>query len=173
MNVIKLLEYLQEIVDTASRVPVTGKVLVNKKEIINTIDQIMAQLPDELKKAQWLVSEKDKIISDALKEAEIIRQKNVQQIMKDIQGHDISKEAKRQADKIIADAQKASREIQIGSREYATEVLADLDREVKESSLIMLTNMKGEMENFLQGYQKKVYDVGIVIKENTKELKKI
>jgi len=173
MNVIKLLEYLEDIVDTASKVPITGKVLVNKKEIINILDQIVAQLPDELKKAQWVVSEKDKIISDALKEAEKIRQKNVEQIMKDIQSHDISKEAKKQADKIIADAQKASREIQIGSREYASEVLADLDREVKESSQIMLANMKTEMENFLQGYQKKVCDVGIVIKENTKELKKI
>ncbi|WP_026882332.1 ATPase [Clostridium akagii] len=173
MNVIKLLEYLEEIVDTSSKVPITGKILVNKKEIIKTLDDIMSQLPDELKKAQWVLNEKDKIISDALKEAEKIRQKNVEQIMKDIQSHDISKEAKKQADKIISDAQKASREIQIGSREYASEVLADLDREVKESSQIMLSNVKNEMDKFLQGYQKRVCDVGIAIKENTKELKKI
>ncbi len=173
MNVIKLLEYLEEIVDTSSKVPITGKVLVNKKELTKTLDEIMAQLPDELKKAQWVLNEKDKIISDALKEAEKTRQNNAQQIMKDIQSHDITKEAKKQADKIISDAQKASREIQIGSREYASDVLADLDREVKESSQIMLANIKNEMEKFLQGYQKKVCDVGIAIKENTKELKKI
>jgi regulator of protease activity HflC (stomatin/prohibitin superfamily) len=172
MNVMKLLEYLEEIVDTSSKVPVTGKVLVSKKEIINTIDEIINELPDEFKKAQWILNEKDKIISDALKEAEKIRQKNEQQIMRDIEGHNITKEAKMQADRIILEAEKTAREIKIASREYASNVLSGLDKEVKESSQIMLANIKNEMEKFLEGYQEKVCDVGIVIKENIKELKK-
>ncbi|SMC21620.1 hypothetical protein SAMN02745134_01377 [Clostridium acidisoli DSM 12555] len=172
MNVMKLLEYLEEIVDTSSKVPVTGKVLVSKKEIIKTIDEIINQLPDEFKKAQWILNEKDKIISDALKEAEKIRQKNEQQIMRDIEGHNITKEAKMQADRIILEAEKTAREIKIASREYASNVLSGLDKEVKESSQIMLANIKNEMEKFLEGYQEKVCDVGIVIKENIKELKK-
>lgn len=172
MNVMKLLEYLEEIVDTSSKVPVTGKVLVSKKEIIKTIDEIINQLPDEFKKAQWILNEKDKIISDALKEAEKIRQKNEQQIMRDIEGHNITKEAKMQADRIIVEAEKTAREIKIASREYASNVLSGLDKEVKESSQIMLANIKNEMEKFLEGYQQKVCDVGIVINENIKELKK-
>lgn len=172
MNVMKLLEYLEEIVDTSSKVPVTGKVLVSKKEILKTIDEIINQLPDEFKKAQWILNEKDKIISDALKEAEKIRQKNEQQIMRDIEGHNITKEAKMQADRIIVEAEKTAREIKIASREYASNVLSGLDKEVKESSQIMLANIKNEMEKFLEGYQEKVCDVGIVIKENIKELKK-
>jgi cell division septum initiation protein DivIVA len=173
MNIMKLLEYLQEIVDTSSKVPVTGKVLVNRKEVLNTLDEIIAELPDELKKAQWILNEKDRIISDALKEAEKVRQKNEHEIMKEIQSHNITKEARRQADKIIVEAEKTAREIKIASREYASQVLTELDKEVKESSQVMIANIKNEMEKFLEGYQEKVCDVGIVIKENTKELKKI
>lgn len=173
MDVISLLEYLEEIVNTSSKVPVTGKVLVSKREIINTLDKIMNALPDELKKAQWVLNEKDKIISDALKEAEKIRQKNEVQIINEIENHNITREAKRKANKILIEAEQTAREIKLASREYAAGVLADLDKEVKESSQAMIANMKNEMEKFIEGYQSNVCDVGLVIKENTKELKKL
>ena len=50
MDAIKLLEYLQEIMDTSARVPMTGKVMVNKKEIQEVLDKIVNCLPSELKR---------------------------------------------------------------------------------------------------------------------------
>ena len=58
MNVIELLEYLQEIVENSPKVPMTGKAMIDKKEIIEVIDQIINYLPDEFKKAQWVMNEK-------------------------------------------------------------------------------------------------------------------
>lgn len=173
MDVLKLLEYLQEIIDTSSKVPATGRILVNKKEVSKVIDEIISSLPEALKKAQWIIDEKDRILSDALKETEKMRQKNQNEILREIQTHDIAKEARREADKIVVTANKRAREIMLGSREYASGVLADLDSEVDRRSQIMLSNIQNEMEKFLEGYKEKVQTSKDTIKENTKELKKI
>lgn len=173
MEVSKLLEYLQDIIETSSKVPMTGKVIVSKKEVLDIVDQIFCSLPDELKKAQWILSEKDRIINDALKEAEIVRQKNSQSMLKEIENHNITKEAKIKADEIIASAQKTAKEIRIGSKEYAESVLNNLDKEVKQYNDAMLSNIKVQMEEFLKNYQQSVNDTSNNVRENMKEVKKI
>ncbi|AJA48156.1 hypothetical protein CPAST_c20860 [Clostridium pasteurianum DSM 525 = ATCC 6013] len=173
MNVMKLLEYLSDIIETSTKLPMTGKVVINKKEVDEVINDIISALPDELKKAEWIINEKDRILSDALKEADIIRRRNAQTIMKEIEKHDITREAKKNAEEIIASAQNTAKDIRIGSREYADNVLKELDNEIKELSDIMLSNIKVEMEKFLVSYQKKVKFKRDIIKENINEVKKI
>ena len=173
MNVIKLLEYLSDIIETSTKLPMTGKVVINKKEVSEIINDIISTLPDELKKAQWILDEKDRILSDALREADIIRRRNAQTIMKEIENHDITKDAKRNAEEIIASAQKTAKEIRMASRDYADDVLNNLDKETKEISDVMLSNIKSEMEKFLVSYQKKISFTRDIIKDNIKEVKKI
>lgn len=173
MNVMKLLEYLSDIIETSTKLPMTGKVVINKKEICEVINDIISALPDELKKAEWIINEKDRILSDALKEADIIRRRNAQTIMKEIEKHDITREAKKNAEEIIASAQNTAKDIRIGSRDYADNVLKELDKEIKEISDVMLSNIKVEMEKFLVNYQKKVKFTRDTIKENINEVKKI
>lgn len=173
MNVIKLLEYLSDIIETSTKLPIVGKIVIDKKEVSETINDIISTLPDELKKAQWILNEKDRILSDALKEADIIRRRNAETLMKEIENHDITKDAKRNAEEIIASAQKTAKEIRISSRNYADDVLKNLDEETREISDIMLSNMKREMEKFLMNYQKKVSFTRDTIKDNIKEVKKI
>lgn len=173
MNVMKLLEYLSDIIETSTKVPMTGKVVVNKKEVCEVINDIISALPDELKKAEWIINEKDRILSDALKEADIIRRRNAQTIMKEIEKHDITKEAKQNAEEIVASAQNTAKDIRLGARDYADNVLKELDKEIQEINDSMLSNIKLEMEKFLVSYQKKVRFTRSTVEENIKEVKKI
>ena len=68
LHVIELLEYLQEMVDSSPKMPITGKTIIDKKEFDEVVDQIINYLPDQLKKAQWVVNEKDRILREAKKE---------------------------------------------------------------------------------------------------------
>lgn len=173
MEVTKLLEYLQDILDTSGKVPMTGKVVVSKKEVSDIIDQVICSLPDELKKAQWVLNEKERIINDALKEAEIVREKNERLILQKIETHDVAKEAEIRAEKIIATAQKTATEIRNGSKIYAENVLTQLDRDFNECNDAMLSNIKLEMEKFFKSYQLKISNSSKNIKENIKELKNL
>ena len=55
LNVMELLEYLEEILENAPKVPITGKAMIDTKEFEEVIEQIRNYLPDELKKAKELL----------------------------------------------------------------------------------------------------------------------
>ena len=83
LNVIELLEYLQDMVESSPKMPITGKTIIDKKEFNEVIDQIINYLPDQFKKAQWVVNEKDRILQEAQKEFDNVKKETVE-IMKQI-----------------------------------------------------------------------------------------
>ena len=57
MEILKYVDQLEEIVDTATKVPFSSKVMVNVDEIFEVIDLIRENLPQELKDAQYEILE--------------------------------------------------------------------------------------------------------------------
>ncbi len=105
---IELLEYLQEIIDSASKVPITGKIVLDKKEILEVIDEIINYMPDEFKKAQWVLSEKERILGEAREEYDNIKGQTVEMMKKQVENHNITKEAQIKSQEIISVAQRNS-----------------------------------------------------------------
>ena len=76
------------------------------------IDQIINYLPDQLKKAEWVINEKDRILTEAQREFEM--QKETVEIMKqNVENHDFVREAKMRANERIALAQRDAKAIRI------------------------------------------------------------
>lgn len=171
MDVIKLLEYLQEIIDSATRVPVTNKVIVDKKEVLDILDQIMNCLPEEFKKAQWIVEEKERIINEAMQESEVIKRENIDMIKKKIENHSIVNEAQVRAQEIINSAQKDAKSMRLGSRDYADEVLSQVEKQINEKGQKMTLELQKEMEDFLRGIHKEITTTSGTIRENIIELR--
>lgn len=173
MDVIQLLEYLQEIIDGASKVPITGKVVLDKKEMLEVIDQIINYMPDEFKKAQWVLSEKERILEEAREEYDNIKGQTVDMMKKQVENHDITKEAKMKSQDIIALAQRDAKAIRLGARDYADEVLCQLDEEMKENSRQMIENIKKDVEGFMKILSEDLSQNSSTIRENIKELRNI
>lgn len=171
MDVIKLLEYLQEILETASKVPMTGKVMVNKKEVLNVIEQIINCLPDEFKKAQWIVDEKERILGDALTECDAIKRESFDMLKKQIENHDVTKEAKVKAEAIIASAQRDAKNMRLSARDYADEILCQLENEIDLKGKTMLEGLKTKMDGFLGELNTELMSSSETIRENIKELR--
>lgn len=171
MDAIKLLEYLIEILETSAKVPMTAKVVVDKKEAVEIVHKIIKTLPDELKKAQWVVEEKERILSEAIQEAENLKRESLNLLKKQIESHDIAKEANMRAEQIIASAQRNAKDIRLGARDYANEVLNQLDKEIADKSKQMLLNLKGNMNGFLADLESNVNIRTDLIRKNIKELR--
>jgi F0F1-type ATP synthase membrane subunit b/b' len=171
MEVIKLLEYLQEIFETSSKVPVTGKILVDKKEVMNVVDQIMNCLPDEFKKALWVVEEKERILGEAIEEASAMRKESMDMLKRQIESHDITREAKVRAEEIIASAQRDAKSMRLGARDYADEILSQLEKEINERGQIMISNVKNHVEEFVDSLSTGITDDLDTIRNNIKELR--
>ena len=171
LNVMELLEYLEEILENAPKVPITGKAMIDTKEFEEVIEQIRNYLPDELKKAKWLMGEKDRILEDAQKEYQNVKKETMEMMRQNIENHDMVKEAKLRANEIIALAQRDAKAIRIGSREYSTEILSQLDKEIEEKKLQLIQSMQDSFEKAAKEIDEKMTKSSDTIKENINELR--
>lgn len=173
MDVIKLLEYLQEIIESSSKVPVTGKIIMDKKEILDVVEQIMNSLPDEFKKAQWVVEEKERILSEANQQADLIIKEKLDMVKRQISNHDVLKEAQIRAQEIINSAQRDAKEMRNGSRDYADELLNTVEKEIDEKGSLMVQSVQLEVQKFVESLSKEVSVSTTTLRENIKELRDI
>ena len=171
VNIIELLEYLEELIETAPKVPITGKSVIDKKEFLEVIDQVINYLPDALRKAQWVVDEKDRILGDAQKHYESTKSEIAEIMKQNIENHDIVREAKVRANEIIALAQRDAKAIRLGSREYSTEILAQLDKEIEDKKNKLIQDMQKSFEFVAKEIVESLAQTGSQIKENISELR--
>ena len=171
LNVMELLEYLEEILENAPKVPITGKAMIDTKEFEEVIEQIRNYLPDELKKAKWVMGEKDRILEDAQKEYQNVKKETMEMMRQNIENHDMVMEAKLRANEIIALAQRDAKAIRIGSREYSTEILSQLDKEIEEKKLQLIQSMQDSFEKVAKDIDDNLTQTGTIIKENIAELR--
>lgn len=171
LNVMELLEYLEEILENAPKVPITGKAMIDTKEFEEVIEQIRNYLPDELKKAKWVMGEKDRILEDAQKEYQNVKKETMEMMRQNIENHDMVKEAKLRANEIIALSQRDAKAIRIGSREYSTEILSQLDKEIEEKKLQLIQSMQDSFEKAAKEIDEKMTKSSDTIKENINELR--
>lgn len=171
LNVIELLEYLQDMVDSSPKMPITGKTIIDKKEFNEVIDKIINYLPDQFKKAQWVVNEKDRILFEAQKEFDNAKKETIELMKRNVEDHDYVKEAKMRANEIIAIAQRDAKAIRIGSREYSNEILMQLDIEIEKQKTELIRSMQESFEKVAKEIDENLTKTGTVIKENIAELR--
>lgn len=171
VNVIELLEYLQDTIENSPKVPISGKIMLDKKEILEVIDQIINYLPDQFKKAQWIVAERERILQEAKKEYESLKQETIEMMRQNVENHDVVKEAKARAQEILSAAKRESKAIRLGSRDYSNEVLTELDREIEEKKAELIKNLQASFELAAHQVDENFNAVGSTIKENIKELR--
>ena len=114
MEVFTLLESLEEILESSSKVPFSTKVMVDAGE-------------------KWVKEERQRIISDAELEAQKVLKETEGKIINLIDEHEITKQALAQKEEIIENANKVSKEISDGTREYADNVLERVENVLREA----------------------------------------
>lgn len=142
MEIFSLLENLEELLESGSKVPFSTKVMVDIEELREVLEDIRLKLPDELKQAKWVKEERQRIISDAEKEAEDMIKDAQNKIVKMVDEHVITQQALQQKEDIIENANKVSKEISVGTRDYADAILEKVEEVLKESLAVVSNNRK-------------------------------
>ena len=127
MEILEIIDILQEKVESAKNIPLLNRALIDKEELIASIEDIRLRLPDDLKQARWVKDERKRILAEAQEEAEAIVKQGEEKANQLVNENAITKRAYEQANNIIASAQKSSRELRLGARQYIDKVLADSD----------------------------------------------
>jgi vacuolar-type H+-ATPase subunit H len=171
VNIVELLEYLQDLVENSPKVPMSGKVMIDKKEIIEVIEQIINYMPDQFKKAEWVMNERERILNEAKKEYDSVRKETMTMMRQNVENHDIVKEAKSRAQEIITSAQRDAKAIRLGSRDYSDEILTQLDNEIEDQKIKLIKSLQDSFESVAKEIDFNLSNACDVIKDNVKELR--
>ena len=131
-NVQKLLDMLYEMIDEAKNAPLSNdKCVLNRDEALDLLDEIRAQMPVELKRAQELVRARDEYVEAAKRDVERMMQKAEFEAKSKVSESEVLYAAKEKARKIIADAEDRSRQLCQVANEYAEDALARTEEAVQ------------------------------------------
>ena len=101
--------------------------MVNEDEVMELIDQVRFNLPDEIKQANWTVSEQQRIITEAHAEAARIMSRANERAEETSSEHEVLRRAERPATQLVKDAQTKSDQIVHEAESYALEQLKQLE----------------------------------------------
>lgn len=121
------IEMLEDIITKAMRVPFGKKSFVDVGELDDIVSGMRMAMPSEIQQAQRVVADKNRIISDAKKEAEDIVRRAEQRRKELLEQSDIMKEARRVATEMVAQAQARSTEIHAGTNAFADSTLSKVE----------------------------------------------
>jgi hypothetical protein len=126
MDILQLVDRLEEIFNESRQVPFTHNVVVDEDRMLEVIDQMRIVIPDEVKKAQQVLSQRDRFLAQAQEEADrtiaLARDKAEQIAGKD----SIAVEATRRADQIIAQARADAEATRRDADDYVVDTLVQL-----------------------------------------------
>ena len=69
MDILHLIDRLEELFNDSRPIPLTSNVIVDEDRMLDLIDQMRIAIPDAVKQAQKLMSEKDRTLAQAEEEA--------------------------------------------------------------------------------------------------------
>jgi vacuolar-type H+-ATPase subunit H len=133
MAIEEILDEIENILVDSTRVPFTNKLVIEEDDIIRLLDELRDVLPQEIKDAAKIVSERQRILEEAQKEAQNIVDQAKVYVTKLTDENIISKQAQEQANEIVQQARKAARDLQQESVIYAEDVFKHLESNLQKA----------------------------------------
>ncbi|MEG0306909.1 MAG: HrpE/YscL family type III secretion apparatus protein [Clostridium sp.] len=183
MKVLELLDYLQQTIEMSPK-NLVGKVSVNKKEVIKTLNEMRRLIPDELEEAKNIIKRKESILGEAKREEEAIIANSRKRAQDEYDNCDILLEARREAQEILdnakseakkvkSEAMKQAKELKFGVMNYADNTLSNLQKDIDIIGEESLKSMQDEMEEMLIKMYKQISTTTSKVRENIKDLGEI
>src|SRR3970040_1469971 len=130
MDILHLVDRLEELFNQARPIPLTHNVIVDEDRFLEIIDQMRISIPEEVKKAQQVVAQRDRVMAQAQEEANrtltLAREKADQLAQKDL----IVQEAQRRAEQIVSQARAEAEATRADADNYVIDTLMQLQDQI-------------------------------------------
>ncbi len=123
-NIEDIIGTLYDMVQDARSVPLAAeKCILERDKVLDILDEIIAQLPSELKQSRTIVESRNELIGQARREAEVIIRKAQDQAKQLVTKETICIEAKQRSDEMIAQTEQRIKELKKVSNDYMDDAL--------------------------------------------------
>ena len=138
-NIEDIISALYDMVQDARALPLgADKCIVERDKVLDMLDEIIAQLPVELKQARTIVESRNELIGQARREAESLIRQAQDKAQQMVNEEAIYQEAKRQCQEMIAQTQNRMAEL----RKTSTDFMDDALRRTEESIAVSLEDIR-------------------------------
>jgi regulator of protease activity HflC (stomatin/prohibitin superfamily) len=131
MDILQLIDRLEEIFNESRAIPLTHSVIVDEDRMLDIIDQMRITVPEEVKKAQQILTQRDRILAQAQEEAERTLNLARERAEQMVQQSTIVVEAQKEAERILNQAQQEAEHIRREADAYALQSLQRLEEELE------------------------------------------
>jgi hypothetical protein len=129
---------LQRAIDSvaqARRAPLSASVLIGRDELLDLLQAALEKLPDEVRRARWLLKEQEEFIAQRRREADTLLEEVRVQAERMVQRTEIVRQAQLTADQILDGASEEARRLKYEAEDFCDQRLANfeivLDRTLK------------------------------------------
>ena len=144
-NIEDIISALYDMVQDARGLPLgADKCILERDKVLDMLDEIIAQLPPELKQARTIVESRNELIGQARREAEALIRQAQEKAAKLVEEEAIYLEAKRQCQEMVAQTQERLAELRKASNDYMDDAL----RRTEEAIAISLEDVRDTRAKF-------------------------
>jgi cell division septum initiation protein DivIVA len=130
MDILHLVDRLEELFNESKPIPLTHSVVVDEDRMLEIIDQMRISIPDEVKNAQQILAQRDRVLAQAQEEAnrtvKLAKNKGDDIVARDA----IVEAAQVRADQLLSQARAEAEVIRGDADDYIIESLTALEAEL-------------------------------------------
>jgi cell division septum initiation protein DivIVA len=139
MDILHLVDRLEELFNESRPIPLTHSVILDEDRILEIIDQMRISIPEEVKKAQQVLAQRDRVMAQAQEEATRTLSLAKRQTEETISKDTMVQAAQTRAEQILEQARAEVEVMRRDADEYVIESLTALEEE--------LTRLLGQARN--------------------------
>ena len=144
-NIEDIISALYDMVQDARSLPLgADKCILERDKVLDMLDEIIAQLPIELKQSRTIVESRNELIGQARREAENLIRQAQEQANKMIAEETIYQEAKRQCQEMVMQTKTRMAELRRASNDYMDDAL----RRTEEAVAMSLEDVRDTRAKF-------------------------
>lgn len=127
MDILHLVDRLEELFNESRPIWLTHSVIVDEDRMLDLIDQMRVAIPEEIKKAQQIITQRDRIMAQAKEEANRTLALAREKAEKQLQDDEIIESAKKRAAEIVEEAHKEAAITRGEADKYILDTLTGLE----------------------------------------------
>ena len=150
-----LITTLYDMIQDAKSMPLAGdKCIMERDRALDLLDEIIAQLPAELKQSRTIVESRNELIGQARREAEVIIRQAQEKADRMVQEEAIYQEAKRQCQEMVLNTQNQLAELRKVSNAYMDDALMRTE-EAMAQALAEVRDTRAKFKTLADAQEKK------------------
>jgi len=105
MDLLHLIDRLEEIVAEAQKVPIGNRVIIDKRRLLDIVDQMRVAVPQEVRDAQELVNDRERVRRETEEESRLMIASTEEEAARLVDEHTLTEAARERSREIVAEAE--------------------------------------------------------------------